>query len=91
METPTPLESALDYAEERAWGLIEIVPGDLAEDTKTMFRINAGGREELLVEVGWGAAGLFADIRMYREDQPVEPVCMQLGEMVSVYMPPEQL
>lgn len=79
----TALDRALNYAAERNFDLVEIEPVDKNADQRTVVLIEGDG--QMLVEIGWGAAGLYANVRMYDGGEPRSLVVLEAGDMVTVY------
>ena len=82
----TALDRALAYGEERDFDLMEFEPNDLSADRRTMLLVIGEG-QQMLVTVGWGAAGFYADVCLYADGEPVKPVVFDMGDVVTIQSP----
>jgi hypothetical protein len=82
----TALDEALAYAEERNFDYVEVEPYHPDADRRSCILLIGDGKQ-MLVELGWGTAGLYANVRLYVEGEPITPVVMEMGDMVTVSAP----
>jgi hypothetical protein len=80
------LDEALAYGEERDFDLVEVEPNDFSADRRTMLLVIGDG-QQVLVTVGWGAAGFYADVCLYADGEPVQPIVMEADGVVSILTP----